>query len=40
MNQDIKEARQIVSFNVEEFSKWFYGGEEKLKQKRFLGNRN
>jgi hypothetical protein len=37
MNPDIKEERHKVAFSVEEFARWYHGGEEKLKQKRFLG---
>lgn len=36
-NPDIEEERHKVSFNVEEFTKWFYGGVEKVQEKRFLG---
>lgn len=37
MNPDIKEERDKVSFNVEEFTNWFYGGAGKVEEKRFLG---
>lgn len=37
MNSDIKEERDKVSFKIEEFTNWFYGGAEKVKEKRFLG---
>lgn len=37
INPDISEERNKVPFNVEEFAKWFHGGEEKLKKKRYLG---
>jgi hypothetical protein len=40
MNPDIKEEREKVSFNVEEFTNWFYGGEEKVEEKRFLGKKS
>jgi hypothetical protein len=39
INPDIKEERDKVSFDVEEFTNWYYGGAEKVKEKRFLGNR-
>lgn len=37
MNQDIKEERDKVSFNLEEFTNWYYKGAEKVEEKRFLG---
>lgn len=37
VNPDLLEERNKVSFNVEEFTNWFYGGAEKVKEKRFLG---
>lgn len=37
MNPDIKEERDKVDFNVEEFTNWFHGGAAEVKQKRFLG---
>jgi hypothetical protein len=37
VNPDIKEERDKVSFNIEEFTNWFYGGKEKVVKKRFLG---
>lgn len=37
MNPDIKEERDKVSFDLKEFTNWFYGGENKVKEKRFLG---
>lgn len=36
-NRDLQNERNNTSFVVEEFAKWWYGGEEKLKFKRFLG---
>lgn len=38
INPDLQEERNKVSFDVTEFSKWYHGGEEKLEEKRFLGN--
>lgn len=36
-NPDLTEERQKIEFNVEEFTNWFYGGEDKVQEKRFLG---
>lgn len=38
MNPDIKAERDKVGFKVEEFTNWFHGGPEKVKEKRFFGN--
>lgn len=40
MNPDIKAERDKVGFKVEEFTNWFHGGAEKVKEKRFFGNAN
>lgn len=37
INPDIQEERDKVSFNVEEFTNWYYGGADSVKEKRFLG---
>ncbi len=37
MNQDLREERQKVTFNVEEFTNWYHGGVENVKDKRYLG---
>lgn len=37
MNPDIKEERDKVSFHVEEFTNLFFGGVDKVNEKRFLG---
>lgn len=37
MNPDIKAERDKVGFNVDEFTNWFHGGAEKVKEKRFFG---
>lgn len=37
LNKDIKEERDKVSFETEEFTNWYYGGKEKVDEKRFLG---
>lgn len=37
INKDLKEARDKVSFNVEEFTNWYYGGSENVEEKRLLG---
>ena len=40
VNKDLKEERDRVRFNVDEFTNWFYGGAEKVKEKRFMGMNN
>lgn len=40
INPDLQEERDKVSFDVEEFTNWFYKGEEKVEEKRFLGTIN
>ena len=37
VNKDLKEERDKINFNVEEFTNWFYGGAEKVKEKKFIG---
>lgn len=37
VNPDLKEERDKITFNVEEFTNWYYGGAEKVKEKRFFG---
>lgn len=37
MNPDIKEEREKVSFNIEEFTNWYHRGADKVEEKRFLG---
>lgn len=37
LNPDLHEERQKIEFNVEEFTNWYYGGEENVKDKRYLG---
>lgn len=34
VNPDLENERKKVTFNVEEFSEWWYGGKEKLKERR------
>lgn len=38
MNPDIKEEREKVTFDIEEFTNWYYKGADKVEEKRFLGN--
>jgi hypothetical protein len=38
MNKDLKEERDKVPFDIEEFTNWYYGGAEKVKRRRFFGN--
>lgn len=40
INKDLKEERDRVTFDVEEFAKWYHGGAKQLEEKRFLGNNN
>lgn len=37
VNPDLEKERRSASFNVEEFQCWWYGGAEKLKEKREIG---
>lgn len=37
VNKDLKDERDKIRFNVDEFTNWFYGGEEKVKDKRYIG---
>lgn len=37
INPDIKEERDKVAFNVNEFTNWYHGGADKVEEKRFLG---
>lgn len=38
VSKDLQEERNKVNFNVKEFTNWFYGGEDKVKEKRDFGN--
>lgn len=40
INKDLQEERDKVTFDVEEFAKWYHGGTKELEEKRFLGNCN
>lgn len=37
VNQDLQDERNKISFNVEEFTNWYYGSEANVKDKRYLG---
>lgn len=37
INTDLQEERDKITFDVEEFTKWYYGGVDKVEEKRFLG---
>lgn len=37
LNQDLKEEREKIPFNVEEFTNWYYGGAANVKDKIYLG---
>jgi hypothetical protein len=36
---DLEVERSYVSFDVEEFTKWYYGGEKNVAKKKFFGNK-
>jgi len=38
VNPDLQKERAAAEFNVEEFSAWWHGGQDKLKKKREIGN--
>lgn len=38
INPDLKEERDKVTFNVEEFTNWYHGGAENVADKKFVGN--
>ncbi|XP_037030300.1 probable peroxisomal acyl-coenzyme A oxidase 1 [Bradysia coprophila] len=38
INKDLKEEREKVTFEIEEFTKWYHGGVKELQEKRFLEN--
>lgn len=40
INPDLKEERDKVKFNIEEFTNWYYGGAAKVEEKRFFGKKN
>lgn len=45
INPDLTNERKKCSFNVEEMARWWYGGEQKLAEKRqrgklYVNNRN
>jgi hypothetical protein len=37
INKDLKEERDRVTFNVEEFTSWYYGGAENVEERRKIG---
>lgn len=37
VNPDLNNERKKCSFDVEEMARWWYGGEQKLKEKRQRG---
>lgn len=37
VNPDLKEERDKIGFDVEEFTNWYYKGADKVEEKRFLG---
>jgi hypothetical protein len=37
VNKDLKDERDRVRFNVDEFSNWFHGSAEKVLEKRKIG---
>jgi hypothetical protein len=38
INPDLQEERNKVQFNVEEFTNWYYEGEQNVSKKKELGN--
>lgn len=40
VNKDLKDERDKVKFNVDEFSNWFYGSAEKVEEKRKIGTKH
>lgn len=37
INPDLNDERTKVTFSTEEFTNWYYGGAENVKEKHFLG---
>lgn len=37
INPDLQEERDKIPFDIEEFTKWYFGGADKVEEKRFLG---
>lgn len=37
INKDIQIERSNCTFDVEEFTRWYFQGDKKLEEKRFLG---
>lgn len=37
INPDLQEERDKIPFDVEEFTTWYYGGADKVEEKRSLG---
>lgn len=37
INSDLQDERNSASFDVEEFTNWYYGGPEKVAEKKFFG---
>lgn len=37
VNKDLKDERDKINFNIAEFTNWFYGSEEKVKDRRKIG---
>lgn len=38
VNSDLKEERGNIIFNIDEFTNWYYGGADNVKDKRYIGN--
>jgi hypothetical protein len=36
---NLQDERSKIPFNVEEFTNWYYGGADKVKEKRDLGKK-
>lgn len=37
INSDLQAERNSASFDVQEFTNWYYGGAEKVAEKKFFG---
>lgn len=38
--KDLQEERDKIAFNIEEFTNWYHGGAENVKDKRFFGKKS
>jgi hypothetical protein len=40
ISKELKEERDKVTFNVEEFTNWYYGGAKNVQRRREIGKHN